>query len=308
MRKDVKLGLAVGAILAVVIVAYAVFFNSNKDKPKDSGPVAIKPPPTNPLAAPDNRAPRDPDPAPTRNDTPDRTSTPPTPPVTPPSDNSTDPVTRIPPPTDGGRTMSWQEFLTRGDPTGNLVHRTETPDPGRGNPGPTDRRNSDSGNTGNNNTGNSNNTGTPGGTTPPPDPSAPRKYVVQSGDSYWSISQKEFGSGAYVAHLMRANPNFPPARLRPGISLVIPAKNEVIPEDHAPPRATPPAALDAAKQYKVVAGDNLTVISKKLYGNISKIDAIYEANKALIGPNRSALKVGMVLTLPEPPTASASVN
>lgn len=60
--------------------------------------------------------------------------------------------------------------------------------------------------------------------------------------------------------------------------------------------------IDPATQYRVQSGDNLFTIAKKLYGNINRAGKLYEANKDLIGPNPNALKLNMVLRLPDPPT------
>lgn len=51
--------------------------------------------------------------------------------------------------------------------------------------------------------------------------------------------------------------------------------------------------------YTVVYGDCLWNLAKKFYGDGMKYTKIYEANKALIGPNPNVLYVGWVLTIPE---------
>lgn len=53
-----------------------------------------------------------------------------------------------------------------------------------------------------------------------------------------------------------------------------------------------------ATTYTVVEGDNLTKISKNIYGKASKWTLIYEANADKI-KNPDKLKVGTVLTIPE---------
>jgi nucleoid-associated protein YgaU len=52
--------------------------------------------------------------------------------------------------------------------------------------------------------------------------------------------------------------------------------------------------------YTVKAGDTLTSIAEKIYGESSKstYQDIYEANKALIGDNPDQIKVGMTLKIP----------
>src|SRR6266850_1219377 len=138
---------------------------------------------------------------------------------------------------------------------------------------------------------------------PPPAPSGPRRYTIKHGDTFWLIAKSEYGNGAYFGAIQRANPGIDPGRIKAGDSIILPDKNDVI----APAAATarqPSAAelvIDPAKQYRVQAGDNLSTISKKLYGRYDKWTQIYELNKDLIGPNPGALKRDMILALPEPP-------
>lgn len=58
-------------------------------------------------------------------------------------------------------------------------------------------------------------------------------------------------------------------------------------------------AAPAVRTYIVQKGDNLTVISRKMYGRPDKVQLIYSANKNIIGPPPSyRLKVGLKLTIP----------
>ena len=58
-------------------------------------------------------------------------------------------------------------------------------------------------------------------------------------------------------------------------------------------------AGEATKSYTVASGDSLSAIAQKHYGSADKWQAIYEANKALIGDNPNAIKVGQELVLPD---------
>ena len=64
--------------------------------------------------------------------------------------------------------------------------------------------------------------------------------------------------------------------------------------------APPPAAPKAAepRTYTVVAGDNLSKIAKKFYGDANKWKKIFEANKDSI-KNPDLIRVGQVLRIPE---------
>ncbi len=52
------------------------------------------------------------------------------------------------------------------------------------------------------------------------------------------------------------------------------------------------------KIYTVKPGDNLWKIAQLQYGNASKLDAIYETNKALIGKDKNLIQPGMKLVMP----------
>lgn len=68
-----------------------------------------------------------------------------------------------------------------------------------------------------------------------------------------------------------------------------------------PDTPTPPATPEPAAptEHKVVSGDNLSAIALKYYGSANRWKDIYEANKQTIGDNPSAIRVGMVLKLPQ---------
>jgi nucleoid-associated protein YgaU len=124
---------------------------------------------------------------------------------------------------------------------------------------------------------------------------------------------------------MRANPGVDPQKLRPGMKVVIPPAAEAKPAATVTPAAAAPAArpsraqvssdtaqtaatkaeapIDPQTQYRVQQGDNLYSIAKKLYGRGDRYTRLHEANKQILGEDVNSLKVGQVLTLPEPPTA-----
>jgi len=64
--------------------------------------------------------------------------------------------------------------------------------------------------------------------------------------------------------------------------------------------APPPVAPKAAepRTYTVIAGDNLSKIAKKFYGDANKWKKIFEANKDTI-KNPDLIKIGQVLRVPE---------
>ena len=62
-----------------------------------------------------------------------------------------------------------------------------------------------------------------------------------------------------------------------------------------------PSPAAAAQSYTVAAGDTLAIIAQRLYGDANLWRRIYDANRATIGDNPDALRVGAVLSVPPPP-------
>ena len=130
------------------------------------------------------------------------------------------------------------------------------------------------------------------------------KYLVKSGETFWTIAKGVYGDPSYFAHIQRANPRVTPKNLKAGMTINLPPKGEVVPPgaDAVTDNATRgPVGVDPMRQYKVRSGDSLSVICERLYGNSANLDRLYQLNKDLIGPNPSALKLNMVLQLPEAP-------
>jgi nucleoid-associated protein YgaU len=144
-----------------------------------------------------------------------------------------------------------------------------------------------------------------------------RQYTIQTNDTYSTIAASLYGSANYYPHIQRANPNLDPRRLRPGMVINVPDRSQVIPpagssqtDDPAAPSASSgrrtdeSTPIDPARQYKVQPGDSLYQISVKLYGTGRHVDAIYQKNAQVIGPDKSRLKLETVLELPQSPTVA----
>ncbi len=151
-----------------------------------------------------------------------------------------------------------------------------------------------------------------GAAAPTPASTAPRTHVIQTGESFSTIAQVVYGNSSYYPHLIRANPNIDPKKLRPGTTIVIPDAAQVVatasPDTKSSIDSKPAITLDDKREYRVQTGDSLYKIALKLYGKAERADAIYDLNKDAIGPNRSYLKVGMTLKLPEPPTSTTAAR
>ncbi|MGD0387422.1 MAG: LysM domain-containing protein [Tepidisphaeraceae bacterium] len=142
--------------------------------------------------------------------------------------------------------------------------------------------------------------------TPTPPASTPRTHRVASGESPYSISQLVYGSGKYYKKILAANPGIDPRRLKIGQILVIPELSDADKPAPAAGNASAAATVDPGSAYTVVSGDSLQSISRKLYGSTAMSEKLYEMNRSLIGPDENVLKIGWVLKLPKPPTAGAN--
>jgi nucleoid-associated protein YgaU len=136
--------------------------------------------------------------------------------------------------------------------------------------------------------------------------SRPKQVIVQAGDTLSGLAAEHLGSGGRWDELLQANRDqmTRPQDLRAGMTLVIPTEEASTAAAPAAPDRTasqnPTAA--SAKTYTVVAGDNLTQIARRLLGDGERWDELLEANADQL--NRpEQLRVGMVLKLPDTPTA-----
>jgi len=298
MRKDVKIGLAVGGILFVVVLSYALFFTGPKNKQTAQAPGSGSPP----AAAPANPDPSRPTPAEDAGSEPvnppggSGLSVLPPPSITTPPASGTDTVTIAPPsplPSPGvsGGNTDWNALLHNGE---NAASRLSTPSGAMEVPTAVE-------------TGTTPSTPVLISTPPTITPTLPatlsgpnRTHAVKAGENYWKIAEAEYGSGTYMSHLISANPQYPPQKLRVGVSIVVPPREQVVPAAARAVTATT-RPVDPAREYRVKAGDNLYNISTRLYGKADRVEKIYELNKDKIGHNPGALKPNMVLQLPEPP-------
>jgi len=128
--------------------------------------------------------------------------------------------------------------------------------------------------------------------------SGERKYIIQAGDHFPKIAQKIHGDSRYFSQIQQANPGIDPTRLRPGQEINLPSIDTAAPAAAPASAAREPAAIDATRQYRVQSGDSLHKIAHKLYGDANAWEQIYNANKQLIGPDPAKVKIGQVLELP----------
>ncbi len=154
---------------------------------------------------------------------------------------------------------------------------------------------------------------------------ADRLYTIQSGQTLSKIAYEVYGNARFHVAIQRENPGLDPNRLKVGSTIKLPDITPVNPdvtEVHDDSGVIPPPdmvlptqpkrhssassaeasstpAVAGARTYTVKSGDNLYAIARKLLGSGRKADEIYALNKVLIGPDKTRLKLGMVLKLPE---------
>ncbi len=161
----------------------------------------------------------------------------------------------------------------------------------------------------------------------PPNPlRADGMYEVLPNDSYWTISQRVYGSGAYFKALAEANrgKTARPDRLAPGLLISTPpvAQLEKDYTDFCPRanhreavrnRAAGTASLAAysgGRTYVVQEGDTLSSIARNELGKVSRWADIYQLNREALGKDYDYLTPGMKLALPptEGPTADRTAR
>ncbi len=143
-----------------------------------------------------------------------------------------------------------------------------------------------------------------------------RQHTVQKGETFSTIALAAYGNASYYPFILRANQGLDPAKLKPGMVIVLPDASEVKPSEKEavagtgtralPAGAKLEATIDAKSEYRVASGDNLHKIAQKLYGKTDMVQKIYELNKTAIGSDPAKLKLGMVLKLPEAPSQASA--
>ncbi|MSR40972.1 MAG: LysM peptidoglycan-binding domain-containing protein [Phycisphaerales bacterium] len=135
-------------------------------------------------------------------------------------------------------------------------------------------------------------------------------YTVASGDTLGGIAKRLLGSESKWTVIAKANPSIDPNRMKVGTKLRIPSSDTLASSNSATgnsstrPIANPTAATSntsasaASGNYVVVAGDTLSKIARKSYGDSKLWQKIYTANKGAIGNDPANIRVGMKLTIP----------
>jgi nucleoid-associated protein YgaU len=145
------------------------------------------------------------------------------------------------------------------------------------------------------------------------------KYEVQPNDSYWTISERLYGTGAYFKALAQHNQGKGASedRLQPGTLILAPDVAQL--EKSYPdlcPKASRREAMQSQSQsrtstvstrnqyrsgrtYTVVEGDTLFNIARYELGKASRWAEIYDLNRDVLGKDFNYLTPGTQLTLPD---------
>jgi nucleoid-associated protein YgaU len=326
MRKDAKIGFAIGGVLLAVLTVYAIVVPSKHSKP--SGVTFVTPSGTHTGdSASPGTTPATPDaqqPAPVA-------TTPATPPAEPTATNDTKPsdtpTAAGNPPAASGDGVNWAKLLSGADaPT--LMTSTPASGDNKGSDAPAATASRDTKTPSDDKIAAADPPVTMSAATTQPNTgsvaatssssSNSRQYTIKPNQTLSSIAAEVYGNQRFYVAILRANPTVNPNKLKPGMKIALPDISDVKPEtpaEHQQPSpalaaesAPTPASSDSAHTYKVESGDNLYRISRKLYGSPKLADTIYELNRETIGHDKAHLRLGMVLKLPQAPSAGATAS
>lgn len=145
------------------------------------------------------------------------------------------------------------------------------------------------------------------------------KYEVQPNDSYWTISERLYGTGAYFKALAQQNrgKDANADRLQPGALILAPTVAEL--EKSYPDMCPKPSRREAlqsqamsrastvssrnqygrGRSYTVVEGDTLFNIARYELGKASRWAEIYDLNRDMLGKDFNYLTPGTRLAMPK---------
>lgn len=305
MRKDAKIGFAIGVVLLAVLTVYAIVVPKRNKKTGNTVSLVT---PVTPAPAADNSA-QPPAIMIAKNDDP----TPAPAVVTPiPAKDPAPAVTPAPPPANNTDNTAVADAANASPKPNDSMQKptssdgivVDTPADVHSKPGKTKTLQMDV---------------TEGAAVPS---STDRVYVVQSGQTLSSIASEIYGNSRFWVAIQRENKSINANRLKVGEKIYLPditpirptpvaetaadvelpkSSRDVTPAsgDVIPPWGDVTSALSTnSHTYVVKSGDNLYKIARTLLGSGKKAELLYELNRDVIGPDKSKLKQGMVLKLP----------
>ncbi len=133
--------------------------------------------------------------------------------------------------------------------------------------------------------------------TAPPLATSARTYIVKEGDSFWTIAESEYGHGKYNEQIALANPNAKADQLRAGQKLTIPPLKTASVARVASP-STEGVLPPGYKTYIVKKDEGFWVIAQKVYGHGMHWPVLRQANPKL-DPGR--IPIGAEIVVPPLP-------
>lgn len=136
---------------------------------------------------------------------------------------------------------------------------------------------------------------------------SPRVEPIRAEDSFWLISQRAYGNGAYFRALYEHNrEQFPePDDLPVGASVEIPAVGflrnnyaEICPPEDSSSAHGERSVRDAAGGYTVVGGESLFDVARFQMGQAARYVEILNLNRDVLGDRLENLPAGLRLRLP----------
>ncbi len=128
----------------------------------------------------------------------------------------------------------------------------------------------------------------------PPGKPRTRTHVIEPGDNFSKLAQRYYGSQKYAGFLVDANPNVDPRHMKIGSTVKIPP----LPANKASGQDSSVINKPGQRRYEVQEGDSLYAIAEDYLGSGARWPEIYELNKVRIGQDPTKLNVGLILKLP----------
>jgi nucleoid-associated protein YgaU len=125
-------------------------------------------------------------------------------------------------------------------------------------------------------------------------------YIVRKNDTLASISRRIYGSERMIHALERANPGLDPRRMRIGQRIRLPhrGRTAVTGTSHRVRHHTYASSSRSGRTYVVRAGEDLSSIARRFYGNPGLWRRIYNANRRIIGSSPNKLRAGERIVIP----------
>jgi nucleoid-associated protein YgaU len=130
-----------------------------------------------------------------------------------------------------------------------------------------------------------------------------RTHVVQKGDTLAEIADRYLGSEKYAEDLQKLNPEVEPRRLHVGQQIRVPilaAKPDELPKPVLPKPGRP----KTPREYRVKPGESFSTIARKVYGDATLWQQLFELNREAVNGDPRRLQAGQVIRLLDEPSGS----